>query len=86
MKTVRVKIDPGSLASLPKGRINKARLDATTERNIAEQKASDDAESMHDAAWDSASLNFRIASTSRLKRYATGSKASADLLVQQRRY
>jgi putative transcriptional regulator len=50
MKTVRVKIDPGSLASLPKGRINKARLDATTERNIVGQKASDDAEAMQDTA------------------------------------
>ena len=50
MKTVRAKINPELLASLPRGRINKARLDATTEQNITEQKAVDDAEAMLDAA------------------------------------
>ena len=50
MKTVHVKIDPELLSSLPKGRINKAKLDATTERNTAEHKAADDAEAMQDAA------------------------------------
>jgi len=50
MKTVHVKIDSASLADLPKGRVNKSRLDATTEHNIAEQKADDDAEAMQDAA------------------------------------
>ena len=50
MKTVRVKIDPASPASLPTGRVDTARLDATSERDIAMQIAADDADSMQDAA------------------------------------
>ena len=50
MKTVRVRIDPATLASLPKGRVNKRRLSATTERAIALQQRADDAEAMRDAA------------------------------------
>lgn len=50
MKTVRVKIDPASLAGLPKGRVDIARLDSTGERDLALQKSADDAEAMQDAA------------------------------------
>ena len=50
MKMLRVKIDPTVLATLPKGRIDKNRLDATTEQDIARQKMADDAASMQDAA------------------------------------
>ncbi len=50
MKTVRVKIDPHLLASLPKGRVDKSRLDATSERDLAAQQHADDAEAMQDAA------------------------------------
>ena len=50
MKMLRVKIDPTVLATLPKGRIDKSRLDATTEQDIARQKNADDAASMQDAA------------------------------------
>lgn len=50
MKTVYVKIDPVSLAGLPKGRADKTRLDATSERDIALQMVADDAEAMQDAA------------------------------------
>jgi putative transcriptional regulator len=50
MKTVRVKIDPAVPASLAKGRIDPSRVDATTEKNIAAQRAADDAEAMQDAA------------------------------------
>ena len=50
MKMLRVKIDPTVLATLPKGRIDKSRLDATTEQDIARQKMADDAASMQDAA------------------------------------
>ena len=50
MKTVRIKINPELLDSLPSGHNNKARLDATTEQNITEQKAVEDAEAMLDAA------------------------------------
>ena len=46
MKTMRVTIDP---AAAP-GRIDPARVDATTEEEIAKQKAADETESMLDAA------------------------------------
>ena len=45
MKTVRMKIDPAVLASLAVGRIDSARVDATTEQDIA-----DEAEALQDAA------------------------------------
>ena len=50
MKMQHVKIDPTVPATLPEGRIDKRRLDATTEQDIARQKMADDAESMQDAA------------------------------------
>ena len=50
MKTVRVKIDPNRLSSLPKGRVDKRRLDATTEQDIVLQQKSDDAGALLDAA------------------------------------
>jgi putative transcriptional regulator len=50
MKTIRVKVDPASLSTFPKGRVNKRRLDATTEQDIARQQRIDDDEAMQDAA------------------------------------
>lgn len=50
MKTVRVTIDPSIPASLALGRIDPARVDATTEKDIALQQAADEAEAMQDAA------------------------------------
>ncbi len=50
MKKVHVKIDPALPAALPKGRVNKRRLDATSEGDIALQMVADDAEAMLDAA------------------------------------
>lgn len=50
MKTVRVTIDPAVPAALDKGRIDTARVDATTEKNIALQQAADEVEAMRDAA------------------------------------
>ena len=50
MKTVRVKIDPKRPSSLPKGRINRRLLDASTERDIKMQQQADDAEALQDAA------------------------------------
>jgi len=50
MKTVRVTIDPAKRASLPKGRIDKARVGATSEADIARQSAADEALAMQDAA------------------------------------
>lgn len=50
MKTVRMTIDPNAPVSLSKGRIDTARVDATTEEDIARHKAQDEAEAMQDAA------------------------------------
>ena len=50
MKTVRVMIDPAIPATLAGGRIDTARVDATTENVIAKQAAADEAEAMQDAA------------------------------------
>ena len=50
MKTVNVKIDPVTLAGLPKSRVNKDRLDTTSEKDIILQMAQDDDEAMQDAA------------------------------------
>ena len=50
MKTVRMTIDPALPASLAVGRIDPARVDATTEADIAAQRAADDMEAVQDAA------------------------------------
>lgn len=50
MKTVRMTINPAVPGSLARGRIDPARVDATTEKDIALQKAADEAEAMQDAA------------------------------------
>ncbi len=50
MKTVRVNIDPTKAASLITARVDPARVDATTEKDIASQKAADQALAMLDAA------------------------------------
>lgn len=50
MKTVTVKIDPVTHAGLPRGRVNKDRLNATSEKDIVSQIAKDDGEAMLDAA------------------------------------
>jgi putative transcriptional regulator len=50
MKTVNVKIDPATLFGLPRGRVNKKRVDATSEKDIDFQMAQDNEEAMQDAA------------------------------------
>lgn len=50
MKTVRMKIDPAIPATLACGRMDPARVDATTEADIARQAAADEAQAMQDAA------------------------------------
>ena len=50
MKTVRVKINPAIPATLDLGRIDPARVDATTEEDIAAHQAADEAEAMQDMA------------------------------------
>ena len=50
MKSVRVKIDLKQPQTLPKGRVNLALVDATTEEDIKRHQKADDAQAMHDAA------------------------------------
>lgn len=50
MKTVRVTIDSAAPAAMASGRIDVARVDGTTEAEIASHKAVDEAEAMQDAA------------------------------------
>lgn len=50
MKTVRMTIDAADPAALALGRIDTARVDATTETDIAMHAARDEAEAMQDVA------------------------------------
>ena len=50
MSMTRIRIDPGDPTSFPKGRIDPAVVDATTEAEIAMQQREDDAEAMQDMA------------------------------------
>ena len=50
MKTMRVKVDISNPQSMPKGRVNRALVDATTEQDIKRQIKEDDAAAMQDAA------------------------------------
>lgn len=50
MKTVRMTLDLQNLGPLPTGRIDTARVDATSEADIARHKAADEAGVMQDAA------------------------------------
>ncbi len=50
MKIQRVTIDPDTASLIAIGRIDTDRVDATTEEEIAHQKAADKAEAMQDAA------------------------------------
>ena len=54
MTTVRIHIDPATdpvqSAGVPRGRTDAARVDATTEAQIAQHIAEDEAEAMQDAA------------------------------------
>lgn len=50
MRTVRVKVDLSRPTSLPRGRVDRRKLDATTEADLAVQQTQDEAASMQDAA------------------------------------
>jgi len=60
MKTVRVKIDPTVPSSLAGGRVDLRRVDATTEQEIAQQQAADDAEVLQDAARFARRVRMRL--------------------------
>ena len=50
MKSIRLKINPDASNGKPIGRVNLRKLDATSEKDIAQQQQEDDAEAMRDAA------------------------------------
>ena len=68
---MKIKLDPANPHTWPKGRINAARLDATTESELAAQQASDDANILQGAS----NLD-----TKRMQVNAPGKGASADTL------
>ncbi len=47
---MKIKLDLANPQTWPKGRINEARLDATTESELGAQQAVDDANALQDAA------------------------------------
>ncbi|MCY4462053.1 MAG: hypothetical protein OXC26_16945 [Albidovulum sp.] len=48
MSTTRIRIDPDDPSTLPEGRIDPARVDATSEAETAMQEREDEAEAMQD--------------------------------------
>ena len=50
MKTMRIKVDLNNAQTWPKGRVNLAKVDGTTEDDIKRQQKEDDADAMKDAA------------------------------------
>ena len=50
MGITRIKVDPDDPATFPKGRVDAARVDATTEAEIAAQEREDEEEAMQDMA------------------------------------
>ena len=60
MKNIRITTNKSGQPKLPKGRINTKLFDATTEEEIAEQQAIDDAEAQLDAAKFAKKVRLRI--------------------------
>lgn len=50
MSTTRVRIEPRDPATFPEGRIDAAKVDATTKAEIGLQEREDDADAMRDVA------------------------------------
>src|SRR5690606_42015756 len=65
MKTVRMAITREDLVSRSVGRIDPARVDATTEADLARQVAADEAEAMQDAARFARRVRRRLRSEER---------------------
>lgn len=60
MKTVRMMLDSGAASAKKRGGIDAARVDATTEKDIAAQMAADEAEAMQDAARFARRVRMRL--------------------------
>lgn len=63
MKTTRVKVDVNNLSTLPKGRVDHKKLDATSEKDIQRQKNADDAVALLDAAKFAKRVRVRLGLT-----------------------
>ncbi|BBU68740.1 helix-turn-helix domain-containing protein [Fluviibacter phosphoraccumulans] len=63
MKTTRVKVDLNDLSTFPKGRVDRVKLDATTEHDIQRQKNADDAAALLDAAKFAKRVRVRLGLT-----------------------
>ena len=63
MKTVRVKVDLKDRSTLPKGRVDRKRLEATLEKDIQLQKNADDAAALLDAAKFAKRVRVRLGLT-----------------------
>lgn len=50
MSTIRIKVDPDDPSTFPKGFINYAAVDATTEEDIARHEKEDEAEALQEMA------------------------------------
>ena len=60
MSTTRVRIDPNDPSTLPSGRNDLARVDATTEAEIASQQQEDEEKPMQDLAGDTRRIRRRL--------------------------
>ena len=70
MKTVRMKVDLQSLNANPVGRVDAKRVDATTEADIDNHQAEDDATAM----LDSAKFSHRVGDEDPLDRMAENAR------------
>ncbi len=61
MSTMRIKVDLNNPKSFPKGRINRALVDGTTETQIAMQQHQDEQDAMRDVAKRSQHVGRRVA-------------------------
>ncbi len=65
MKLTSVNVDSTTLVEMFPGRVDKGRLDATTEQDITRQQREDDAESMRNAAQYARRVRKRLGLTQR---------------------
>lgn len=63
MKTIQIKVEPGNSRTWPKGRLNAAHVDGTSDRALASQQSDDDAASMLDSAKHTRRIRQRLGLT-----------------------
>lgn len=60
MRKIRFRVDPNDPSTFPKGTIDYAKVDATTEEDIARHKREDEAEALQEMADDIRQLRKRM--------------------------